>query len=183
MTNILLAISLATHSMAINRPMAESWKIKLLRWRFNWYPAFRNTGARVMFISEDLLETKVRLPLCRATRNIHGTIYGGAMYAAVDPLHAVMMAAHLGPDYHVWMKSAKIEFRRPGSGDLYAHARLLPQDIEAVRAALLQEDKVDRDFALSLADQAGAVSALFTLTLHFCRRSAHDRPMQSFVFP
>ena len=169
--------------MGINRPMAESWKIKLLRWRMNWYPAFRNTGARIIYISEDLLETRVRLPLCRATRNIHGTIYGGAMYAAVDPLHAVMMAAHLGPDYHVWMKSAKIEFRRPGSGDLYAHARLLPQDIEAVRAALLQEDKVDRDFALSLADQAGAVSALFTLTLHFCRRSAHERPMHSIVFP
>ena len=54
--------------------MAESWKIKLLRWRFNWYPAFRNTGARITFISEDLLEAKLRLPLCRATRNIHGTI-------------------------------------------------------------------------------------------------------------
>ena len=169
--------------MGINRSMAESWKIKLLRWRFNWYPAFRKTGARIIYISEDLLETRVRLPLCRATRNIHGTIYGGSMYAAVDPLHAVMMAAHLGPDYHVWMKSAKIEFRRPGHGDLYAHACLKRQDIEAVRAALLREDKVDRDFAISLADKAGAISALFTLTLHFCRRSAHERPMQSLVFP
>lgn len=169
--------------MGINRPMAESWKIKLLRWRFNWFPAFRNTGARVIFISEDMLETRVRLPLCRVTRNIHGTIYGGSMYAAVDPLHAVMMAFHLGPDYHVWMKSAKIEFRRPGHGDLFAQARLQQQDIDAVRASLVHENKVDRDFNVSLADNAGEIAALFTLTLHFCRRQAHERPMHPIVFP
>lgn len=169
--------------MGNNRSMAESWKIKLLRWRMNWYPAYRNTGARIIYISEDLLETRVRLPLCRATRNLHGTIFGGSMYAAVDPLHAVMMAVHLGPDYHVWMKTAKIEFRRPGRGALYAHARLLRQDIEAIRSALAREDKTDRDFAINLADEAGVISALFTLTLHFCRRSPHKRPMEFLFAP
>ena len=163
--------------------MAESWKIKLLRWRFNWYPAFRKTGARITYIAEDLMEAKLRLPLCRATRNIHGTIYGGSMYAAVDPLHAVMVARHLGPDYHVWMKSAKIEFRRPGRGDLYAQARLHPVDLDQIRAALGQEGKVDRDFSLALTDATGEVAAHFTLTLHCRRRLAHERPMHGVVFP
>ena len=163
--------------------MAESWKIKLLRWRFNWYPAFRNTGARVIFISEDMLEARLRLPLCRATRNIHGTIYGGSMYAAVDPLHAVMVAIHLGPDYHVWMKAAKIEFRRPGRDDLYAHVRLQRREIDALRTALVHENKVDRDFEISLADATGEVAAAFTLTLHFRRRLAHEPPMHGVIFP
>lgn len=169
--------------MGSNCPMAESWKIKLLRWRFNWYPAFRSTGARVIFISEDMLEAKLRLPLCRATRNIHGTIYGGSMYAAVDPLHAVLVAIHLGPDYHVWMKSAKIEFRRPGRGDLYAHARLHPRDLDAIRTALVHENKIDRDFDLSLTNSKGEVAAQFTFTLHFRRRQPHERPMHGVVFP
>lgn len=162
--------------------MAESWKIKLLRWRLNWYPAYRNTGARVIFLSEDLLEAKVWLPLCRATRNIHGTTFGGSMYGAVDPLHAVMLARHLGPDYHVWMKSAKIEFRRPGRGDLYAHARLLRSDIDSIRAALGHTKKLDRDFTLSLASADGEISAEFTLTLHFCHRPAHAPAMHRVVF-
>ena len=166
-----------------NCPMAESWKIKLLRWRFNWYPAFRNTGARVIFISEDMLEAKLRLPLCRATRNVHGTIYGGSMYAAIDPLHAVLVATQLGPDYHVWMKSAKIDFRRPGRGDLYAHAHLHSRDIAAIRAALDHENKVDRDFAIALTDPDGEVAAQFTLTLHCRRRQPHESPMHSVVFP
>ena len=130
-----------------------------------------------------MLEAKLRLPLCRATRNVHGTIYGGSMYAAVDPLHAVLVAVHLGPDYHVWMKSAKIEFRRPGRGDLYAHAHLHRRDIDAIRAALVNENKVDRDFSLSLTDADGEIAAQFTLTLHCRRRQAHESPMNALVFP
>lgn len=163
--------------------MAESWKIKLLRWRFNWYPAYRSSGARVVFISEDMLEARVWLPLCRGTRNLHGTIFGGSMYAAVDPLHAAMAAIHLGPDYHVWMKAAKIEFRRPGRGDLHAHVRLHRSEIDAIRSALVQESKLDRDFDVSLADSGGGIVARFTLTLHFRRRQAHEPKMQNIVFP
>lgn len=163
--------------------MAESWKTKFLRWRFNWYPAFRRTGAHVVFMAEDMLEIKVRVPLNRATRNLHGTIYGGAMYAAVDPLHAVIVAAHLGPDYHVWMKSARIDFKRPGRSDLFAHARVHRHELDEIRAALVRHHKLDRDFSLSLADAAGEVSAHFTLTVHIRRRSAHEPTMHRIVFP
>jgi acyl-coenzyme A thioesterase PaaI-like protein len=105
------------------------------------------------------------------------------MYAAIDPLHAVMIASHLGPDFHVWMKSAKIDFRRPGRGDLFAHARIHRSDIDALRAALVEEAKVDRDFEISLTDAEGTVAAHFTLTLHVRRRQSHERPMHSVVFP
>lgn len=162
--------------------MAESWKIKLLRWRFNWYPAFRHSGARVVHIAEDLLEATIRLPLNRSTRNIHGSIYGGSMYAAVDPIHAVLLAAHLGPDYLVWMKAAKIDFRRPGRGALLARARISRQDIDEIRAALTHETKLDRDFQLSLVDAVGEASANFTFTLHIKRRGRDEPPMHEIVF-
>ncbi|MBI2517976.1 MAG: DUF4442 domain-containing protein [Opitutae bacterium] len=163
--------------------MSESWKTKLLRWRFNWYPAFRRTGARVVFMAEDLSEIKVCLPLNRTTRNLHGTIYGGSMYAAVDPLHAVIVAAHLGPDYHVWMKSARIDFKRPGRGDLYAHAQIHRQELDEIRAALVRHPKLDREFGLSLANSAGEIAAHFTLTVHIRRRASHEPAMHGVVFP
>ena len=164
-------------------PMAESWKIKLLRWRMNWYPAFRSSGARIAHIAEDMREVTVRLPLNRTTRNLHGTIYGGSMYAAVDPLHAVLVAYHLGPDFHVWMKSAKIDFRRPGRGELAVSARLHPAELAEIRAALVPASKIDRDFSLVLTDAAGEVVAHCTLTLHIRRRQAHEPTMQRIVFP
>jgi acyl-coenzyme A thioesterase PaaI-like protein len=163
--------------------MAESWKIKLLRWRFNRYPAYRQSGARVVRISEDFREIDVRLPLNRTTRNLHGTIYGGAMYAAVDPLHAVIVAAHLGPDYHVWMKSARIDFRRPGRADLYAHARISRHELDEIRSTLAHSSKLDRDFKLNLATQDGEIAAHCTFTVHIKRRGAHEAPMADVVFP
>lgn len=164
--------------------MPESWPTKFMRWRFNWYPAFRRTGARVEYIAEDHLELRIRIPLNRATRNLHGTIYGGTMYAAVDPLHAVLLARHLGPAYHVWMKAARIEFRRPGRHDLYATARVSPSDLDEIRRALEQQPKLDRDFSVALTDVTGSfVAAQVTTTVHVRHRAAHEPPMEAIVYP
>ncbi len=162
--------------------MAESWKIKLIRWRFNRYPAYRASGARVTRISEDFREISIRLPLDRTTRNLHGTIYGGAMYAAVDPLHAVLVATHLGPDFHVWMKAAQIEFRRPGRIDLTATARVSEHELDEIRSALAREPKIDRDFKLNLTDASGHVCVHFNLTVHSKRHGRHEPAMHAVVF-
>ncbi len=162
--------------------MAESWKIKLLRWRFNRYPAYRQSGARVMRIAEDFREITVRLPLNRLTRNLHGTIYGGSMYAAVDPLHAVLVAYHLGPDFHVWMKSAQIDFRRPGRTDLLATATVSAHEIDEIRAALAHTNKLDRIFKLALTAPDGHVAAQVAFTVHIKRRGQHEPVMDDVIF-
>lgn len=162
--------------------MPESWKIKLLRWRFNRYPAYRQSGARVVRISEDFREITVKLPLNRLTRNLHGSTYGGAMYAAIDPLHAVIIANHLGPDFHVWMKFAQIDFKRPGRADLFATAKVSAHELDEIRAALTRAPKIDREFSLNLATADGQVAAHFTLTVHIKRRGRHEPAMQDIVF-
>jgi acyl-coenzyme A thioesterase PaaI-like protein len=172
----------ATSAPRFRYSMSESWKIKLLRWRFNRYPAYRQSGARVVRISEDFREITVRLPLNRQTRNLHGSLYGGAMYAAVDPLHAVIVANALGPDFHVWMKTARIDFRRPGRADLFTTARVTAHELAEIRTALTHTAKLDRDFTLHLATAAGEVAAHFTLTVHIKRRARHEPAMQDLVF-
>lgn len=162
--------------------MPESWKIKLLRWRFNRYPAYRQSGARVVQISEDFREITVRLPLNRQTRNLHGSIYGGSIYAAVDPLHAVIIANHLGPDFAVWMKSARIDFRRPGRSDLFATAKVSAHELDEIRAALTHAPKLDREFSLNLATAEGEIAAHVTFTVHIKRRGRHEPAMHEIVF-
>ena len=76
--------------------MAESFRTRLMRWRFNLHPAYRRSGARITYVDATVREVRVRLPLCRATRNLNGTIYGGSIYSAVDPIHAVMLVTLLG---------------------------------------------------------------------------------------
>ncbi|MEO8164424.1 MAG: hypothetical protein ABI619_03415, partial [Betaproteobacteria bacterium] len=69
-------------------------RIWLRRLMFNFFPAFRATGARVIYISEDMRKLRIKLPLNIRTRNIHGTLFGGAMYAATDPLYAILVKVH-----------------------------------------------------------------------------------------
>src|SRR5690349_10454914 len=100
--------------------MAESLQSRLQRWGFNRFPAFRGTGGRITYIASDWREVRLQVPLSRRTRNYVGTIYGGSMYGAVDPIYMVMLIRLLGPEYIVWDKSASITFKRPGRSTLYA---------------------------------------------------------------
>lgn len=85
--------------------MPESLRTRLARWWFNWFPAYRGTGGQITYIAADWSEVRLRLPLNRRTRNYVGTIFGGSMYGAVDPIYMVMLIQVLGPAYVVWDKS------------------------------------------------------------------------------
>jgi acyl-coenzyme A thioesterase PaaI-like protein len=100
--------------------MPESWQTRAHRQAYNFFPAFRGTGARLTYIADDWHEVRIKLPLSWRTRNYVGTIYGGSMYAAVDPWYMIMLIRLLGPQYIVWDKAATIRFRKPGRGTLYA---------------------------------------------------------------
>ena len=71
--------------------MPESMRSRLARWGFNVFPAYWGTGARVTYIADDYREMHVRLPLTWRTRNYVGTIFGGSMYAAIDPVYMIML--------------------------------------------------------------------------------------------
>jgi hypothetical protein len=76
--------------------MPESLKTRFLRWRFNFFPAYRGTGARLTYIADDFHEIRTKLPLNWRTRNYVGTTFGGSLYGAVDPLYMVMLIKILG---------------------------------------------------------------------------------------
>ncbi len=147
--------------------MPESFTTRLLRWRFNLFPPYRNSGARITYISSDLHEVRLRLPLNRHTRNLNGTIYGGSMYAAVDPIHAVMLVYMLGPKAHVgWTKEARIRFRRQARTALTARFVLTPEEVAGVRADLGREGKAERTYTVELLDKEGLVCASCEILVH-----------------
>lgn len=150
--------------------MPESFRSRLLRLRFNLFPAYRGTGARVVYIADDLREIRIRLPLSWRTRNYVGTIFGGSMYAAVDPMLMVMLIRNLGRDYVVWDKSASIRFRRPGRTTLHARFVLDQSELDAIRTALLEADRVDRAYPVALVDEEGVVHAEVEKVIQIRRR-------------
>ena len=126
----------------------ESLRIWLRRLRFNFFPAFRATGARVIYISEDMRKLRIKLPLNFRTRNIHGTVFGGAMYAATDPLYAILVKTALGPGHVIWDKAGAIRYKRPGRSTLYAECVLSDAQVASIRKRLEAESSIDLDYEI-----------------------------------
>jgi hypothetical protein len=139
--------------------MPESFESRRMRWLFNIFPAYRGTGARVLYIAADYREIRVRLALSWRSRNAVGTIFGGSMYAAVDPMYMIMLMRCLGRDYVVWDKAASIRFRKPGRSTLFATFTLDDAELDAIRSATAGGDSVDRTYNVDLVDASGVVHA------------------------
>lgn len=150
--------------------MRESLKTRAFRWAFNFWPCYRGTGARVTHIAADWRETRIRLPLSLRTRNYVGTIFGGSLYAAVDPFYMLMLIHNLGRDYIVWDKAASIRFRRPGRSTLTATFRLEEAELQEIRDLLQDLPKVDRTYTVELVDKDGVVHAVVEKVIHIARK-------------
>ncbi len=152
--------------------MAESFRSRLARWGFNWFPAFRRTGGRLTYIAGDWREVRVKLPLNWATRNYVGTMFGGSLYAATDGLYMVMLMKLLGPGYVVWDKGASIRYRKPCRTTVYASFAIPERETDAIRERLATEPKLDRLYQVDWADAEGTVYATVESTIHVRRKES-----------
>lgn len=151
--------------------MAESLRTRFWRWAFNFFPAYRGTGARVTYIAADWREIRVKLALNWRTRNYVGTTFGGSLYGSVDPFYMIMLIKILGPDYIVWDKAARIRFRRPGRGKLTARFLLSQEEIQTIKTELENAPSIDRTYTVELVDAAGTVHAEVEKAVYIARRN------------
>ncbi len=152
--------------------MPESLKAKLIRWGFNMFPAYCATGARITYIASDFREVCVKLPLSWQTRNYVGTIFGGSMYAAVDPVYMLMLIRNLGKGYIVWDKSACITFKKPGRTTLFARFAIDQTEVDTIHHELESARHVDRVYHVDLTDEAGVVHASVEKVVYVRKKEA-----------
>lgn len=159
-------------------PGRESLRSWFRRLRFNLFPAFRTTGARVTWIAEDLRAVRIKLPLTWRTKNIYGTLFGGAMYAATDPLYAILIKVGLGPGYIIWDKVGAIRYKKPGRSTLYAECRVTDEELAALKAQLESQPSVDVEREIDLVDDQGVVHAVVRKTIYVARKEAYRVRLQ-----
>lgn len=153
----------------------ESLRTRLLRWRFNLFPAYRGTGARIAYIDREFREIRIELPLSWRTRNYVGTIFGGSMYGAVDPVYMIMLIKRLGPGYIVWDKAASIRFRSPGRTTLHATFELDDAELETIRSLLETESSIERRYVVELVDAEDRVHAVVEKVIHIRQATVRAR--------
>jgi acyl-coenzyme A thioesterase PaaI-like protein len=151
--------------------MTESWRTRLARLKFNLFPVYRGTGGRVRYIREDWQEIRVEIPYSWRTKNYMGTTFGGSIYGACDPMHAMLLIKNLDEStYAVWDTEASIDFKKPGKTDLYARFEVDDAEIAAVKEAVEDEGAVNRAYEVDVVDADGVVHATVENVVHVSKR-------------
>jgi acyl-coenzyme A thioesterase PaaI-like protein len=150
--------------------MTESWRTRLERTWFNLYPSYRGTGGRVQYIREDWREIRVKIPHSWRTKNYMGTTFGGSIYGACDPMHAMLLIRNLDDEYAVWDTEATIDFRKPGETDLYAKFEVDDDELDAVRDAVAADGATTRSYEVDVVDADGVVHATVESVVHVSKR-------------
>lgn len=113
--------------------------IKLI---FNLSPMYRRSTAKITKVSEDLQKIEVKLAISYKNKNYNGSVFGGSMFAAVDPIPMVQLLHLLRNEFVVWDKSAEIYFKRPAKENLYADFEFTQEEIQNIKNRVQKEKEI-----------------------------------------
>ena len=115
---------------------------KAFKYIFNISPMYRRSTARITKVSDDLQTIEIKIPLSYKNKNYNGSIFGGSMFSAVDPIPMVQLVNLLKNEYVVWDKSAEIYFKRPARENLFADFEFSLQEIEHIKNRVAEEKEI-----------------------------------------
>ncbi len=118
-------------------------KSTLFRVMFNISPMYRRSCGKLFFVSDDLHVVKVKIPLNYKNRNYVGSMFGGSLFSATDPIYMIQLMNILGSDYVVWDKSTDIRFRRPAYKNAFVTFEFTKEEIEKIIERVKVENAID----------------------------------------
>lgn len=151
----------------------------LFKYGFNLSPMYRRSTGRVKTVTKDLSRITIKIPLSWRNRNYVGTIFGGSMFASVDPIPMVQLINLLGDDYVVWDKSAQIKFKRPANEHLYAEFVYTQNELNDIRDRVANDNEIEIVKSTSLTNKDGSKEfCIVDKTLYIADKAYYKRKRQ-----
>ncbi|CAN5670456.1 DUF4442 domain-containing protein [soil metagenome] len=163
----------------MNEIPKESLKTRLFRYGINLYPMYFGTGGRLIYLAGDWTRATVRLKLSLFTRNYVGTIFGGSMFAAADPFHMVLLINILGPQFIVWDKAGRIDFKKPGRGRIEAKFVYTTEEVTTIREATLKDGSYEFKKSVPWIDEQGDIVSIFEKTVYVATKEFFKQRQQA----
>ena len=151
----------------------------IYKYGFNWSPMYRRTTAKLIEVSEDLHYVKIRLKLNWKNRNYAGSIFGGSMLAATDPVYMIQLLQILGNDYVVWDKAVEARYKKPGKSTIYGEFVFTKDEIENLKQTVNENNETDIIKTMNLVDKEGQVIATFSKTLYIANKHFYKEKLKN----
>ncbi|MFC4817562.1 DUF4442 domain-containing protein [Flavobacterium sp. GCM10023249] len=122
---------------------------------FNLSPMYRRSTARIEHVSNDLKLVRIKIPLSYKNRNYVGSIFGGSLFAAVDPIPMIQLMYILKEEYIVWDKSAHIRFKRPAREHMYASFEFSDEELQDILQKVKENKETEHIKTTQITNQSG----------------------------
>jgi uncharacterized protein (TIGR00369 family) len=120
--------------------------------RLEDYPPFQAMSVRVLELPDNWRHARILLPLNERNRNPGGSMFGGCMASLADPIPALACYRQF-PDFAVWTRELRVDFRRPGLTDLELRFELSETIIDQIARELAQRRRSTPSFEFGFYDR------------------------------
>ncbi len=133
-----------------------------LKWALCFYPPLLFQRIWVRKFHSGFRGVDVKIAKSLLNRNYNGSIFGGTIYAATDPFYALLfdqLLQRLGFKVRVWLKSASIQYLKPGRGHLYFTIVVTDDMLNEAIEALNNSGKFVKAYPMEITNADGQVCA------------------------
>jgi len=130
----------------------------VLKWAMRFYPPLFFQRIWVVRFDKGFRGVKVKVNKSLMNNNYNNSIFGGTIFAAADPFYPLLFhqaLTHQGYKVRVWMKSAEIQYLKPGRKDLYFTIAIDDSAIEEVEKTLNAGEKYIKSHPITMYDKDG----------------------------
>ncbi len=153
----------------------ENFKSKATRIGINFFPAYRRTGGRIYFLSDDWRDIHLTLGLTWKTKNYVGTVFGGSIYGAIDPIYMIQLLKILGSEYVVWDKSAVINFLKPIKKSVFARFLITDEILSEIISKVKSHQKYSIELKTNFQDGNGIIYAEVIKTIYIADKDYYKQ--------
>jgi len=151
---------------------------QIYKYGFNYSPMYKRTTAKIIAVSDDLNEVKIKIPISYKNKNYAGSIFGGSLFAATDPIYMIQLIQILGNNYVVWDKAASIKYKRPAKKTAYASFIFSKEEIETIKAKVTQKKEITVEKELTITDQDNTIFAEVFKTLYVADKQFYKEKLK-----
>ncbi len=117
----------------------------------------------VLHFGDDFKSVTVKINRSILNINYNKTLFGGSIFSASDPFYALLFDQILrrkGFKTRVWLKSAHIQYLKPGNTDLQFTIRIADEEIALAQEQLNTVGKFVKSYPIEMYNKDGVLCAL-----------------------
>jgi hypothetical protein len=130
----------------------------VLKWALRFYPPLLFQRIWVQGFEKNFRGVRVMINKSLINSNYNKSIFGGTIFAAADPFYPLLfhqILTHKGYQLRVWLKSAEINYIKPGRTDLFFSIYIADDDIAEIEQILNTNGKHVKSYPIEMYNKEG----------------------------